>query len=145
VRAGAKPGSIVCAAALAGAIVLFWPNAPQAFAAQGTFTYTDAAGVSKTSANPPDDYCIKLNGSGEITNRTNVPVGFYQTADCKTRVAAVDKGDSGRVPTYASVMFSRDNQPRSKRSRERFDEPRRTNHSPLGGSNGGGLGGLLGN
>ncbi|HZZ46236.1 MAG TPA: hypothetical protein VFE65_05080 [Pseudonocardia sp.] len=149
-RGSARPGSVLAAAALAGVAVLLWPNAPQAAAAQGSFTYTDAAGVSKTSANPPDNYCIKLNGSGEITNNTGTPVGFYETADCKTRVAAVDKGDSGKVPTYASVKFSKDNKPRSRENsdndrgdsdRDYRDEPRRSNNrGKLGGL--GGLGGL---
>lgn len=131
--------------ALAGAAVLLWPNAPQAAAAQGSFTYTDAAGVSKTSANPPDNYCIKLNGSGEITNNTGTPVGFYQTSDCKTRVAVVDKGDSGKVPTYASVMFSKDNKPRARedergpRDRDYRDGPRHSNHRGGLGGIGGGL------
>jgi hypothetical protein len=127
--------------ALAGAVVLLWPNAPQAAAASGSFTYVDAAGVSKTSANPPDDYCIKLSGSGQIANNTDVPVGFYQTTDCKQRVAVVAKGDSGSVPQYASVMFSQDNKPQPKRKpvQHRDPEPKQ---SRSGGS--GVLGGLLG-
>jgi hypothetical protein len=146
-RGFAKPGSLVGAVALAGAVVLLWPNAPQAAAATGTFTYTDATGVSKTSANPPDDSCIPLTGSGEVANNTGVPVGFYKTKDCKQRVAVVNTSDSGKVPQYASIMFSQDNKPEQ---RGHSGGGRGSSHSGRGdrdrGSSGGsgGLGGLLG-
>lgn len=146
-RSGARPGSLIAATAIAGAVVLLWPNVPNALAASGSFTYTDAAGVSKTSANPPDDYCITLAGSGKISNNTDTPVGFFSDAKCQSRVAAVDKGDSGAVPQYGSVEFSRDNKPQAKRKPERRDDDRGSGRSSRGGalpSGGGGLGGLLG-
>jgi hypothetical protein len=126
-RRHARFGSLLGAAALAGAVVLLWPNAPTASAASGTFTYTDAAGVSKTSANPPDDYCIVLPGAGEAANDTDSPVGFYKTADCKQKVASVGQGDSGSVPTFGSVKFSRDDAPKkpdTHRAPERRPEPK---------------------
>lgn len=125
-RGHARFGSLICAAAAAGAIVLLWPNVPTAAAAEGTFTYTDAAGVSKTSANPPDDYCVVLAGKGQIANDTDQPVGFYKTGDCKEKVASVAKGDSGAVPQYGSVKFSRDNAPKSKPSHATRPAPRQT-------------------
>jgi hypothetical protein len=118
---------------------------PDALAASGSFTYTDAAGVSKTSANPPDQNCITLAGSGKISNNTDTPVGFYSDTSCKDRVAAVDKGDSGAVPQYGSIEFSRDNTPRPKRQPQRQDDnSNRGRQSPTGSLPSGGLGGLLG-
>jgi hypothetical protein len=122
-------------------VVLLWPNVPNAVAAEGSFTYSDAAGVSKTSANPPDDSCIALIGSGQVSNNTNVPVGFYQTKDCKDRVATVDEGDSGSVPQYASIMFSKDNKPEPER-RPEPRKPAQPKTGPLPAAPG--LGGLLG-
>ena len=101
--------SALCA--LSVALVVLWPFVPQAAAAEGSFTYTNSAGVSKTSANPPDDSCIALVGSGEVHNRTNVSVGFYWTADCKNRVGAVDRDSSGSVSRFASILFSERNAP----------------------------------
>lgn len=113
--------------------MLFWPNAPMAAAAEGTFTYTDAAGVSKTSANPPDDYCVVLAGKGEIANDTDQPVGFYKTGDCKEKVASVAKGDSGSVPQYGSVMFSRTNAPQSEPTHAAKPAPKRPQSESSGG------------
>jgi hypothetical protein len=145
VHSGARPGSLVAATAIAGAVVLLWPNVPHALAASGSFTYTDAAGVSKTSANPPDDSCIKLAGSGKVSNNTDTPVGFYSDTSCKNRVAAVDKGDSGAVPQYASIQFGEDNKPQPNREPQRQDNTDRGRPSRNGTlPSTGGLGGLLG-
>ena len=146
-----RPGSLVAAVALAAAGVVLWPIVPSALAASGSFTYTDAAGVSKTSANPPDDSCITLAGSGKISNNTDTPVGFFSDPSCKTRVASVDQSDSGAVPQYGSIEFSKANKPqrrREERSRSdnNYDRDNQQRRSPLSnGGSGGGLGGLLGN
>jgi hypothetical protein len=118
--------------AAAGAVTLFWPNVPTAAAAEGTFTYTDAAGVSHTSANPPDNYCITLPGSGEIANHTDTPVGFYKTGNCMQKVASVDHGDSGSVPTYGSVMFSENNAPKPTHTKSAPKSQPQKSSLPLG-------------
>ncbi|HEY4005161.1 MAG TPA: hypothetical protein VGM60_08260 [Pseudonocardia sp.] len=126
------------ASALAVALVMLHPNAPTAAAATGTFTYTDAAGVTRTSANPPDGSCIVLAGAGKVANDTSTPVGFYRTGNCQEKVANVAKGDAGSVPMYGSVMFGGQPQPAAKpQSRQRQQPPESKPTLPLGGLLGG--------
>jgi hypothetical protein len=108
---GVKIGSVVAAAALAGAAVLFSPAAPRAFAADGTFTYTGGDGALKTSANPPSDECLKVGGRGPVRNNTNADLILYKAPDCTpaNRIAKVDAGSAQKnVPTFHALLWTSD-------------------------------------
>lgn len=110
---GVRIGAFFCAAAAAGAVVLFSPNPPTASAATGSFTYTDAAGKSQTSSNPPSGRCVALVGSGLIKNMTNAEVSLYdsmeacQRGELKDRIAEVGKMKSSKepVPAFQAVHW----------------------------------------
>lgn len=108
---GVKIGSLVAAVALAGAVVLFAPATPKAFAADGTFSYKAGDGSMRTSSNPPSDECLKVVGSGPVRNNTNDDVILYKAPECTpaNRIMTIDAGKSkDKVPTFQALLWTSD-------------------------------------
>lgn len=103
---GMRIGSLVVATAVAG--ILGLATTGQAFAADGTFTYTGGDGKTKTSANPPSGDCLNVVGSGPIRNNTNADVTLYKKPDCASdaQITSIGPGDSEQqVPTFQSLRW----------------------------------------
>jgi hypothetical protein len=109
VDSGVRIGALFCAAAAAGAVVLFSPNPPTASALPGSFTYTNGKGQTVTSSRPPSGSCVSLVGSGPVKNMVEAKVSLYRSptdgkencGSLRDRVAEIDgMTTENDVPTF---------------------------------------------
>ena len=105
---GVRIGALFCAAAAAGAVVLFSPNPPTASALPGSFTYTNGQNQPTTSSSPPSGRCVPLVGSGPVKNMTSAKVTLYNATTCELKNEITDVGamkTKEQVPTFQAAYW----------------------------------------